>query len=88
MVISGIASQQENHEEKVEYLRQLKGFLREQPALGDGSDELNIRGALLSLEKQVTQYCRKHQITSPPPPESKVHQYTNICTNTCLCSDL
>ena len=30
---------QENHEEKVEYLRQLKGFLREQPALGDGSDK-------------------------------------------------
>ena len=60
----------------MEYLRQLKGFLREQPALGDGSEEMSIREALLSLEKHVTHYCRKHQIKSPPP-DSKVHEYWN-----------
>lgn len=60
----------------MEYLRQLKGFLREQPALGDGSEEMSIREALLSLEKHVTHYCRKHQIKSPPP-DSKVHEHWN-----------
>ena len=63
---------QENSAEKAEYLRQLKHFLKEQPPLGDASEEVNIRDALLSLEKHVTQYCRKHQITSPPIASSKV----------------
>ena len=56
---------QENSEQKVEYLRQLRQFLKDQPPLGDASEEVNIRDAILGLERQVTQYCRKHQITSP-----------------------
>lgn len=64
-------STQENREDKVEYFRQLKQFLKEQPVLGDGNEEVNIREALINLEKHVMQYCREHQITSPPPPDSK-----------------
>ena len=67
---------QENTEEKVDYLRQLREFLKDQPPLGDASEEINIRDALLDLEKQVTQYCRKHQIISPPP--SKVWRHSSL----------
>ena len=57
---------QERSEEKNEYFRRLKQFLKDEPPLGDASEEVDIRDTLLSLEKHVSQYCRKHQITSPP----------------------
>ena len=57
---------QEKSEEKIEYFRRLKQFLKDEPPLGDASEEVDIRDTLLSLEKHVSQYCRKHQITSPP----------------------
>ena len=60
---------QERSEEKTEYFRQLKEFLKDKPPLGDASEEVDMRDALLSLEKQVSHYCRKHQITSPPVSE-------------------
>ena len=30
-------------------------------------DEMRLKDALLSLERHVTQYCRSHQIATPPP---------------------
>ena len=40
-------------------------MLRTRPSFGDGSEEVNIREALLNLEAHVAQYCTRHDIVSP-----------------------
>ena len=58
---------------KIEYLQGLRRFLHRVPALDGSSEEMRLKDALLTLEHQVTDYCRSHCIGSPPNGVAPVH---------------
>lgn len=68
-------------------------MLRTRPPFGDGSEEVNIREALLNLETHVAQYCTRHNIASPQPEQIDVslvitlHVHVYIST-ACISSDI
>ena len=62
-------------------------MLRTRPSFGDGSEEVNIREALLNLEAHVAQYCTRHDIVSPQQQQQQqtdVSLFTTI--HVLLCS--
>ena len=50
----------------MEYFKDLTRLLRDQPSLGDGSEEVYIRETLVELERCVTRYCTKKNIVISP----------------------
>ena len=51
----------------MEYFKDLTRLLRDQPSLGDGSEEVYIRETLVEPGKEcVTRYCTKKNIVISP----------------------
>ena len=83
---------QENYTERTRYIQELQKILRDRSLLGEGNEEMDIRVALLDLDRQVSQYCKSNNITSPPHARTgpqvqiKVGVYVNVHVMTmCVC---